>query len=50
MSRLMTGILLVALLGLTAGMAWAQGRPDGGVGGSDIITYDTTTPPEPVHR
>lgn len=47
MSRLMTGILLVALLGLTISMAWAQGRPDGGVGGSDIITYDTTTPPNP---
>lgn len=29
MSRLMTGILLVALLGLTAGMAWAQRATNG---------------------
>ena len=44
MSRLMTGILLVALLGLTAGMAWAQ-RPDNGVGGSDATAYVAGDPP-----
>lgn len=44
MSRLMTGILLVALLGLTAGMAWAQ-RPDNGVDGSDATAYVAGDPP-----
>lgn len=37
MSRLMTGVLLVALT-LAVTMAWAQ-RADGGTPGSDIITY-----------
>jgi len=44
MSRLMTGILLVALLGLTAGMAWAQ-RVSTGAPGSDESAYLAGDPP-----
>lgn len=44
MSRLMTGILLVALLGLTISMAWAQ-RVSTGADGSDESAYVAGDPP-----